>query len=399
MNVFPQMVTWEEAIELIKKNILPITEEFPISINDAYGRVSSRDIYSPIDLPTFPMSLVDGFAVGDFSGKWKIIGEVKIGYSHDLEIDEGECVRVPTGGIVPKGAVAVLKIEDVKLTDSDTQGDVIYEGEIIDGQEIVPAGNDVQKGTLIVSKGQKIGFKEITFLSAVGIPTIYAFRKPRIFVIITGHEIKPPGTDLNYGETYDSTSTMLRSFISALGGEVLEVIYVGEDSSSIRGALGQCIPIADLIITTGGTSVGKSDNVAKTVKSLGDIIFHGMNVRPGKPMLFGMIDNTPILGFPGFVTSSLVMANLLLPIVLPKLMGLDAVSLQSKMVEIGEDIKGFPNWNRIVTGKVIDGKFYMTFKTSSAISSYVQSDGFIHIKPNEQIVPKGSLRKFTYFLS
>lgn len=392
------MVTWERAIEIISKNIKPIEDHEPISINESYGRYSATPVKAQLSIPQFPMSLVDGFAVADKSGKWKIIGEVKIGQKHTLKLEPGECARIATGGIVPEGSFAVLKIEDVKLTNTDTEGEVIYDKEIPLGNEIVPAGSDIEKGQTLLTKGQKIGFREMTLLSAQGFPNVQVIRKPRVFLIVTGHEIKPPGTPIEWGETYDSTSTMIKALVQSLGSEVLEVIYVGEEVHQIRAALGQSLPIADLIVTTGGTSVGKADNVAKTVEMLGDVLFHGINVRPGKPMLFGLIEETPILGFPGFVTSSLVMAQILLPTVIAKLYGIPPLQPKTIRVELGQDIKGFKGWNRIIPGKLEDGKFFSTFKTSSALSSFAESQGYIHLKPDEEVAKKGEPRLFTYFL-
>ncbi|RMG20845.1 MAG: molybdopterin molybdenumtransferase MoeA [Methanobacteriota archaeon] len=398
VKTFPKMVKWEEAMQLISSHIRPIADEEPISINDAYGRIASRNVTATRQIPAFPMSLVDGFAVADDSGEWTIVGEVKIGKQHQIKLEEGQCARIATGGIVPEGTYAILKIEDVQLTQTETQGTVIYSKEIKKGNEFVPAGSDIPLGKTILKHGQRIGFKEITVLSAQGHPAVFVKRKPRIFLIITGHEIKPPGVELQHGETYDSTSAMLRALVTRLGAEILEVIYVGEDVDSIRAALGQSMPIADLIITTGGTSVGKADNVAKTIEMLGQIIFHGMNVRPGKPMLFGMIEGTPILGFPGFVTSSLVMAHLLLPKVIADLYGIPPIELKQTQVQLANDIKGYLGWNRIIPGKIIQGKFHSTFKTSAALSSFAESQGYIHLKPDEEIARKGETRLFTHFI-
>ncbi len=385
-------------MDLISSHIRPIADEEPISINDAYGRISSREVTAIRQIPAFPMSLVDGFAVADDSGEWEIVGEITIGNPHQIKLQPGQCARIATGGIVPEGTYAILKIEDVKLTGTDIQGTVHYSGEIEEGQEFVKKGSDIPYGKTIIQKNDKIGFKEITILSAQGMSTVYVKRKPRIFLIITGHEIKPPGVELEFGETYDSTSAMIRALVTNLGADILEVIYVGEDVDSIRAAFGQSIPIADLIITTGGTSVGKADNVSKTIDLLGEIIFHGMDVRPGKPMLFGIVEETPVLGFPGFVTSSLVMAQLLLPKVISAIYGIPPFEPRQQQITLGHDIKGFPGWNRIVPGKIVDGKFYSTFKTSAALSSFAESEGYIHIQPDEELLAEGTKRLFTYFI-
>ncbi len=401
MELFQRMVKWEDVPSLIRPYIHFVDEELPYSISDSYGLVASRNVVSERSIPEFPMSLVDGFALGspDGTGTWRIIGEVLIGHEHELSIGTGECVRIATGGIVPSGTYSVVKIEEVQIDGKDTDGVVVYNGELKKGSEFVEAGSDIPKGEEVLRKGQVIGFKEITLLSALGISSVWTYRKPRVFIIVTGHEIRPPGTRLGRGETYDSTSFMLRAFLERLGTTILDVIYVGEEESEIRAAFGQCLPLADMVITTGGTSVGKADNVAKVIESLGEVIFHGVDVRPGKPMLFGVIQQTPILGFPGFVTSSLVMANLLLPKVIPWLRGLEELSLKSIKVKMAENVKGFKGWNRIVTGYVKDGMFHVSFKTSAAISSFVESEGFIHIKPNEEMVLEGTEKEFWYFLS
>jgi molybdopterin molybdotransferase len=199
------------------------------------------------------------------------------------------------------------------------------------------------------------------------------------------------------GQVYDSTSALLISLINSYGGVLAGLYRTGESEEEISDKISLSIQTSDIILTTGGTSVGKADNVVKTVKNLGKVIFHGINVRPGKPVLFGKIQKKPIIGFPGFVTSTAVIALLFFPIIFGKIFNIHVIDPETIMCKTNQKIKAFKGWHRIVPGFTENNVFSPTFKTSSAITSYSDSNGYVLLNPTDEDVPIDAEVIFTYY--
>ena len=399
---FPRKADWKAVPKILSENIPSIQEYEEISLIDSLYRISAKDIYSPIDVPSFDRSLVDGYALGRPSDQdpreWKVIGKTIIGKPpsiHDLK--EGEAVYVPTGGIIPKNTYCVVKIEECIVHNKNDIQFVQYEKPLIEGSDIERKGADITKRSGVIKKNSLIKPQQIALLSAVGIKQVFVWKRPVVSIIITGHEIKLPGEALSLGEVYDSTSILLQSLVKMFGGEIRDVFHVGESETEIEDKIKKSTNV-DLIITTGGTSVGKADNVVRAVESLGNVIFHGINVRPGKPVLFGKIGKTPVIGFPGFVTSTSVIAHLFLPLIFTRLLHLPAPRITSMKIQSGNDVKPFPGWYRVVPGKIVNLVYKPTFKTSSAISSYAESTGYIMLTPDDKGIKKGELVEFYPYL-
>ena len=396
MTIDAMRINWKDVEKTFQAHIYPITRKELIPISDSIGRIAGETVYSQMDLPSFTRSLVDGYAIGKENGtkEWKLKGEGKIGKLHEKHhLSPGEAFYTPTGGNVPKGSTCVIKQENM------VKNDFLYpKVAVVKDKNIEQKGSDIKTGDIIISEKMKVSVKEVTKLAATGTPSLRVFCKLKVYIIITGNEIIPPGEKLEEGEVFDSTSAMLKGFIEFLGGKVEEIIRVGEGLNDLRIALASAIPHADLIVTTGGTSVGKKDNLANTLASQGEIIFKGINVRPGKPMTFGKVANIPVLGFPGFVTSSLIMSTILLPPVFNILQDQPLDSKVAIETRLGEDIIGFKGWYRLLTGNIKNGKFYKNFSTSSAVSSFTNSSGYVIIPPDCENLLKGTKMKFYEFI-
>lgn len=376
--MFDSRLDWNDLDQFIMDHIKPMQYKDQIPIKESLHRVVAREYKTTMAMPPYSRSLVDGYATRG-RPPWKIIGSIKVTELFPDELEEGQAVYLPTGGIVPEGTEYVVKIEKTETVKNDF---IEPKGEYSLNSEIEPEGNDFKKGDVILRAGNPITTQVITKLAASGIGTVEVYRRPKATIIVTGDEILPPGEDVKPGYVFDSTSAMLRGFLEELGVVVVEVILVSETYDAIRTAFSAAISHSDIIITTGGTSMGREDNVYRVIEGVGKLLFHGINVRPGKPMAMGQIENIPVLAFPGFVTSSAIMANILLPKIIATLSRQPLAEEKKISVKIGEECKGFPGWYRLLTGKIVNGEFIPVFSTSSAVSSFADSTGYIVIPPD-----------------
>ncbi|OLS21619.1 MAG: Molybdopterin molybdenumtransferase [Candidatus Heimdallarchaeota archaeon LC_3] len=402
--MFPRIAKWTDVQKILNERISPLSRVEKIPIFEALHRISIVEIESELSLPQFNRSLVDGFAISNRTSekelKWKIIGETKIGFQSEFKkLKEKESVYVPTGGIIPHNCHSVVKIEDSLLFHENNNKFITILKLPNKNTHIELSGSDITVGQTLIEKNTFITPQIISLLSSVGINEITVNTKPRITVIVTGHEIIPPGEKLELGQVYDSTSALLISLIKTYGGLISNFHRTGESKEEIIEKIISSLNTSDLIVTTGGTSVGKADNVAKAVEDLGEVIFHGINIRPGKPVLFGKIKDIPLIGFPGFVTSTAVIANLFFPIIFQKLFNIKKINPKVLKVKNAKYLKAFTDWHRIIPGYLSDGVFYSTFKTSSAISSYADSEGYIILDPEDSDLPEGKDVIFIYYIN
>jgi molybdenum cofactor synthesis domain-containing protein len=400
--MFSKMVKWNDVQKILKQEIIPIKESETIPIFSSLNRISSSEVLSGISIPQFNRSLVDGYAISESisasSNHWKIIGETEIGVQSELNnLELSQAIYTPTGSILPVGCIAVVKIEDSKIIIENNKEFVEIHNVPEKSTNIEYKGSDVALNSVLVRKNEIIDPQKISLLSAAGIKELKVYKKPRFSIIVTGHEIISPGEPLNMGQVYDSTSALLISLINSYGGILAELYRTGESEEEIRDKISLSIQTSDIILTTGGTSVGKADNVVKAVENLGKVLFHGINVRPGKPVLFGKIQKKPIIGFPGFVTSTAMISSLFFPIIFAISCNLHVIDPETIICKTTKKIKAFKGWYRIVPGFVENNVFSPTFKTSSAITSYSDSNGYVLLNPTDEDVPIDAEVIFTYY--
>jgi molybdopterin molybdotransferase len=366
-----------------------------ISIRDAVGRVLANDVYSPIDNPPFSRSLVDGFAVKSSltPGRFKIIGKVNIGERPLIRVDEKTAVEIDTGAAIPEGADAVVKVEDVKIEN----GEVIIDKKIPFGLNIGWLGSDIYKDQLIASKGSIITPELITLFATLGISEIEVFKKPKIYVIVTGNELVEPNKPLDVGKVYEANSYYISSFSKTLGYEVIGYKIVKDDINEIKNNIIEATNIADVVMITGGSSAGERDYVHKAIRELGEIVVHGIKIKPGKPTILARINNKPVFGLPGNVVSTVMVFNEMISKYLSKLSG---IKNELKLGEIEAkfilNVKGDSHRITYQPVYLIRGvKEWLAIPIkfeSYMIGTFTLSDGYIVLKPNEEI-KEGEVRK------
>jgi molybdopterin molybdotransferase len=288
-----------EALELVLAHVRPLAAE-DVAVADASGRYAAVDATSAVDLPPFASSAMDGFAVraADTPGELRVVGQSAAGRPADVVLGAGEAIEISTGAVVPDGADAVVPVEL-------TRPGVTVEA-VSPGDNVRPRGGDVHAGDVIVEAGARIGPPQVGALAAAGLVTVRCARRPRVAVLATGSELRRPGEELGPGQIYESNSLLIVAQLRDAGAEPSVLDAVADDRDATVAALARGLE-ADLLITSGGVSVGPHDLVRAALAELGAIeVFWRVAVKPGKPIAFATRGETLVFGLPGNPVSSLV---------------------------------------------------------------------------------------------
>jgi len=301
--VVVSLLTREEALAKVleRTEVLP-AEEVPIA--KAAGRFVASDAYAGVDLPPFASSAMDGFALraDDTPGRLPVVGRVAAGVPARRALGPGEAMAIATGGVVPEGADAVVPIEYVV----DHDNEVEIRDAVVRGANVRPRGGDIRAGDVVVAAGTSLAPAHVGALAAVGLDQVACARRPRVAVLSTGTELRRPGEPLGSGEVYEANAAMLAAALTTANADIVELPAVSDDEDAHRASLERALS-ADVVVTSGGVSVGPHDLVRRIARELGvQEVFWGVAVRPGKPVSFGVRDGTLVFGLPGNPVSSLV---------------------------------------------------------------------------------------------
>ena len=291
------MISISEAISIVKNNSEPLLKQTKKSVEKAGGYHLYEDIYSPINMPPFRQSAMDGYALHLHEDlTYTLIGEVQAGNASRLQLKKGEAVRIFTGAPVPDTANAVMMQEKVKV-DGNT---ISITHKINQELNIRPLGEQVKQGDLALKQGTKLTPAAIGYLSSLGITKVSVYKKPNIALVTTGNELIEGGQELTYGKIYESNSKMLLSALYGLKFYDVTIHKVEDDYHQTLSKLNEVINANDLVIITGGISVGDYDFVGKALKELQvEELFYKVKQKPGKPLFFGKKHHTSIFALPG----------------------------------------------------------------------------------------------------
>jgi molybdopterin molybdotransferase len=324
-----RLLSVDEALEAVLARSRPLPSE-TVRIELAAGRVLAEAARAAVDLPPFPSSAMDGFAVrsDDTPGRLRIAERVAAGRPAPRRLESGEAFGIATGGVVPDGADAVVPIERVAV-----DGEQVEIPDIVTvGTNVRPRGGDTVAGATVVAAGTRLGAAQIGALAAAGVAEVSCARRPRVAVLTTGTELRRPGAVLEPGEIYESNGPMLTALVSDVGAEVDPLEPVADDEEAHRHAIEVGLD-HDVLVTSGGVSVGPHDLVRRTLEALDvEEVFWGVSVKPGKPISFGVRDGTLVFGLPGNPVSSLVGCLLF---VLPALRRLQGERRPGPVFELG----------------------------------------------------------------
>jgi molybdopterin molybdotransferase len=299
----PDLLTLEAAQALVLARVRALPGE-AVPVWDAAGRVTSEAARALVDLPPFPSSAMDGFAVraGDLPGTLPVVGQIAAGRPARQALRPGEAMAISTGGVVPDGADSVVPIEYVVQHDNT----IDVAEPVPSGSHVRPRGGDVAAGDVVVDGAVRIGPVQLGALAAVGLAEVVCARRPRVAILATGSELARPGEELGAGQVYESNGLMLAAALAAAGADIELLPAVADDEAAHREALEHGLA-ADVLVTSGGVSVGPHDLVRQIEAELGvEEVFWRVAIKPGKPVSFGVRGGTLVFGLPGNPVSSLV---------------------------------------------------------------------------------------------
>lgn len=385
------MISVEAAKERILKHTKPL-RAVSVSLENALGSILSESISSPVNLPPFDQSAMDGYAVRarDFQENKtiRISGEVAAGSVLSSRMAKASAVRIFTGAPIPSGADAVLMQEKISVH----QG-YLHSPEILPskGDNIRKKGSQIKAGQTALRKGTQITPGTIGFLSAMGITHVKVFAKPRIKVLVTGTELTKPGNKLGPGQIFESNSYALNAAIQSLGNQSTVSIQVADDAGKTRSALQKALKSADLVLVTGGISVGDYDFVGTALSDLGvKNIFYKIRQKPGKPLFFGKLDQTIVFGLPGNPAAVLSCFYEYVYPALKKMEGNPMPMLKTAYLPLSEDFKKKPGLSLFLKGKISHNAVSpLKGQESYILSSFSEADCLIYIPEERGNIQKG----------
>jgi len=402
MRPFTSTISLDEARRRLDAAVRPLTRAERVALDAAGGRVASADVTSPIDVPPFDRSAMDGYAVmaADTAGatrstpaRLRLLDRIYTGQMSSIAISRGTCAEIATGAPLPAGADAVVMVEETVNGDGR---EVEIVAPAAAGQHIGRRGADIGAGDRVIAAGDLLSPSRLGALAAVGCAEVEVFARPRVAILSTGNEVVEPGHTLSPGQIFDVNRFTLGAIVTAHGG-VPEPHRPAQDTvDALIASLDACAT-ADLIVFSGGSSVGERDLVVDAIAARGEMIFHGIAVRPGKPTAFAMVSGTPFFGMPGNPTSCLSNAYILLVPFLRAIARLPAHAPRTLRVPLGRRIASAVNRHQFYTVRLRDGVAYPAFKGSGDITSLSQADGYIEIPADESTVEEGAPVEVTLF--
>jgi len=393
MRPLKKLISLDEAFKILGENTSAIIQVEEISLVRLANRVAAEDIRASMNVPPFRRAAMDGYAViasSTFGASDRkpiyltCIEKVHAGEIPTRTIKQHECIEIATGAICPDSADTVVPVEFTNKVDDKIE---ILKG-FTPGDNVSPEGVDIKKGETVIHKGDIFTPARIGILAALNKTSAKVFRRPKVAIIPTGREIAPLGTQLNKGQVYDINSYTLRALIAQNGGIPVLFDIVPDEFTALENILLQALS-TDLIVIVGGSSVGERDINIDVLSKHGTILFHGIQVKPGKPTLCGKIKDKLVINLPGYPTSCLTNAYLLLLPYLKKMASLPSEKQKTIRAKLSRKFVGQLGRHQILTVTVKNGLATPAFKESGAITSVAWADGYILIPYNVDLIEKG----------
>jgi molybdenum cofactor synthesis domain-containing protein len=397
MKPLKALLSLEEGMRILLENVSPISRTERVPLLEAAGRVLMEPIVAAMDVPPFPRASMDGYAViaqdtfgaGNFRPvRLRLVEVVHAADIASSAVTPGTCIQVATGAPIPTGADAVVQVEDTELEAAEADGVKVYKP-VYPRQNVAPQGEDIQTGKEVLSPGTRLDPSKIGVLAALGLTQVTVMAKPSVAVIPSGNEIVTPGDPLPPGKIYDINTYTLATLIQETGGLPRLFPTMKDTLEDVRRTLAEALA-CDLVVLSGGSSVGERDVMVEAVESMGEVKFHGIAVKPGKPTLCGMIQGKLVLGMPGYPTSCLTNGYGLLVPVLRKLARLPgAVQTGGVELPMSRRYTSTTGRHQYLPVRIENGEVVPAFKESGAITSMAHAEGYIEIAANVDLVEKG----------
>jgi molybdenum cofactor synthesis domain-containing protein len=367
MRPFGALISYQEAKETIDRHIHPITRTEAVPIDDAVNRVLAEDCVAKMNVPPFNRAAMDGYAIkakdsfgaGQFKPKvFKIIGELHAGENPDKKIKSGVCIQISTGAVMPDGADAVMMVEDTEREGTEVK----FFKSVTPGANIGKMGEDVKQGAIVLKAGILLDAGKIGVLASQGLSSVKVYEKPKIAIIPTGEEVVASGKKLKPGQLFDINSHTISALVSASGGTPVKIGIAGDKPDELRATIKEALK-SDIVVLSGGSSVGERDLLVDVIDLWGEIIFHGVQV---KPAIRKMAHLPPHKG--------------------------DTVK-----AKLARRVPGSTGRRQFLTVKLVGDEAVSVFKESGAITSIAEADGYIEIPENIDLLEKGETVTVTLF--
>jgi len=402
---FLEVVSAEEARARFTRNVdlLPLPGE-TVGLSAALGRVLACDVTASFDVPPFDRANVDGFALrsADTVGasdaaprRFRLNGEVIVcGHAPALEVTPGCATTIATGGVVPRGADAVVMIEHTDLVEEDGMPAIDVRRAVAPGQFISYAGSDIARGEVVLRRKTSLSSREIGMLAACGLAAVEVVRKPTVAVLSTGDELVAPGGALAPGRVYDSNGAIIAAAIAEAGGEPVPFGAFPDDETALERGMRAALAACDMVVLSGGTSKGAGDLSHRIVSKLGDILVHGVALKPGKPLCLAVIAGKPVAVLPGFPTSAIFTFHAFVAPVIRARAGLTPEAARSIEVDVPVRIASELGRKEFVLVVLVAGEdrpvAFPIGKGSGAVTSFSQADGFLEIDALAEALDAGT---------
>jgi molybdopterin molybdotransferase len=382
------MVSVHDAFSILK-NSLPEYKEVQYTLLQARNYVLSQAINSPVNMPPFRQSAMDGFALCLHDTlEYDIIGEVKAGDTHQMTLLPGQAIKIFTGAAVPDSAQAVIQIEKTSVK----EGIVYLQEQPKSGVNVRPIGEQISEGDLALEKGTLLNAAAIGFLAGLGFTSVMVYKKPTIGIVITGNELVKPGSTLKYGKVYESNAIMLRSALNDAYFDAITLYEVNDDFENTKNKLHDALSANDVVLVSGGISVGDYDFVARALKELEvETLFYKVNQKPGKPLFTGKLQDKIIFALPGNPAACLTCFYVY---VLPTLLILSGKATHynpSKRISLAHNYSVCNTRSQFLKASIVnDEATVLSHQNSSMLNTFSLANGLLYLSEGEYELEKGA---------
>jgi len=401
--LFRKLLSIEEAKQILEESLPPKPVGMEqVSVSEAHNRVLAKDVVALVDVPPFHRATVDGYAVKaantfgadeDRPVALKLCGCVSVGETPSIVVENGTTAEIVTGAPVPRGADAVVMLE-YAVQEGDN---ILIYRPVAMGENVMKAGSDIRKDETVLKRGQRLSSREIGVLAALGWTRVDVYQQPRVAVISTGAEIAEPGKPLPPGKIYDINAYTLSAAVSECGGKPVNFGIVPDNIDRLKAVLREALNSADVVVTSGGVSVGPSDVIPQALDQLGKpgVIVCGLASKPGKPTTIAMIDGKLVFSLPGHPTSSLLMFYQLVRPLIRDMAGkpeeepskVKATTTEKMFAARGRRTFVMVKLTRDKSGRLLASP--VPLGLSGAISTLAKADGFVEIHESQQFISMG----------
>ena len=394
MRPLKALLPVSEATQLLWEETKTVERVVTVPLIEAAGRVLAEDIIADSDVPPFPRAAMDGYAViaedtfGASSQEPRILKMLEALHAGEVtttRIERGQCIQIGTGAPMPEGANAVVIVEETEREGDEVK---IYKP-VYPGGNVSGRGSDIALGQKILSQGQHLNPSRVGVLAALGRAEVRVYDRPKVAVIPSGNEIQQPGETLRPGAIYDVNSYTLAALIRQNSCEPVIFPTAEDDPEAVKSTLIKALEECDMVVLSGGSSAGERDYMIDAVRELGEILFHGIAVKPGKPTLGAVVRGKVVIGMPGYPTSCLTNAYYMLTPLLRKMARLSEAQPRRVKGLMTRRVPSVEGKYHFLTVRVKEGQIEPAFKESGAITSMALADGYVGIPEEVELIEKG----------